>query len=239
MQGTAPLLSIPLNTCQPITVYGSHVLLPRERCGFVIGIAILLCCIALAGCTQPVIPSPVPVSTTSPPAVHNRSPGAACATCKPGDAQGAGLSRLCKHPGTGSPCPIPPGWTKQENTGTSVVTFTAPSSGMGDTPATMKVSVADLTANPMSLDQFKAAQLAKKAGLESFNLIYDQAYKGTGFSGWKIGYTYNTGTLMEGFEVYIIRGSNAYTVTFLSRMDKFAGFSVQSDNMFKSFQLTG
>ena len=106
----------------------------------------------------------------------------------------------------------PSTWTIQENTGSSVVVFTSPSSGMGDIPATMRVVVEDLTANPMSLEQSRAAQLAKKNGIDGFNLIHDGPYKGNGFTGWKIAYTGNQGTLMEWVEVYTIKGTSAYTL---------------------------
>jgi hypothetical protein len=109
---------------------------------------------------------------------------------------------------------------------------------MGDIPATMRVAVDDLIANPMSLAQYKAAQLEKKKGLDSFNLIYDQAYKGPGFSGWKIAYKGNQGTLMEWVEVYAIKGTTAYTLTFASKEDKYANNVVSMDTIFKSFQLT-
>ncbi|HUK92736.1 MAG TPA: hypothetical protein VLU98_01730 [Methanomicrobiales archaeon] len=212
--------------------------LPRGRCLFLIGLAVLLCFIALAGCTQPVIPSPAPVPITSAPAAPTGAPVPPVAPTSQVTAREPDYLTYTNSQ-YGFTMSYPSGWTKQENTGSSVVTFTAPSSGVGDLPATMRVTVEDLTANPMSLDQFRAAQLAKKNGLESFNLIYDQAAKGTGYSGWKVGYTYNTGTLMEGFEVYAIRGASAFTLTFISRMDRFAAYSVQSDTMFKSFQLTG
>jgi hypothetical protein len=110
---------------------------------------------------------------------------------------------------------------------------------VSDIPATMRITVDDLAANPMSLEQYKTAQLAKRKGLDSFNLIYDQAYKGTGFSGWKVAYTANQGTLMEWVEVYAIKGATAYTVTFSCRQDRYADFVVQMDAMFKSLQLTG
>ena len=209
----------------------------RERLRFVIGIAILLCFIAFSGCTQPVIPSPAPVSTT-PPTVKETVQVPPTTTMSQVTSRGSDYLTYTNSQ-YGFSISYPSSWTKQENTGSSVVTFTAPSSGTGDTPATMRITVDDLTATPMSLDQYRATQLAKKNALYSFNKIYDQAYKGVGFSGWKIGYTYNAGTIMRSFEVYAIRGTTGYTLAFTSRDDKFAGYSVQSDTMFKTFQLTG
>jgi hypothetical protein len=130
----------------------------------------------------------------------------------------------------------PASWTRQEKAGNSVVLFTSPSTGMADIPATMRVSVDDLSGNPMTLEQYRDAQLAKKKGV---NLIYDQAYKGTGFGGWKVAYTLNQAPLMEGVEVYVIRGPTAYTIAFSSKEDRYAGFVVQMNNMFQSFQFTG
>jgi len=106
---------------------------------------------------------------------------------------------------------------------------------MGDIPVTMRVVVDDQ--NTLSLEQYKNAQLAKKQGLDRFNTILDLPYKGPGFSGWKVGYSYDAGTIMKTFEIYAIRGTNAYTVTFTSRDDRFAGVSVPMDVMFKSFTL--
>lgn len=207
-----------------------------ERFIYVIGIAILFCFITFSGCTQPVIPSPSPVPTTTPPVVPTGAPVPPSTTSR---ATPMGPDYLTyTNSQYGFSISYPSSWTKQENTGSSVVVFTSPSSGMSDIPATMRVAVDDLTANPMSLDQYRAAQLAKKSGLDKFNVIFDLPYKGTGFSGWKIGYTYVSGTIMRSFEVYAIRGTTGYILAFSSRDDKFAGYSVQSDTMFKSFQLT-
>ena len=60
-----------------------------------------------------------------------------------------------------------------------------------------------------------------------------------GFSGWKIGYTYQVGTLMRSFEIYVIRGTTALTFTYSSKEDQFAALSPVFNNMVKSFQLTG
>jgi hypothetical protein len=89
----------------------------------------------------------------------------------------------------------------------------------------------------MSLDQYRAAQLAKKQNLDKFNMVYDIPYKGNGYSGWRLGYTYDTGVIMRTFDTYAIRGTMAYTISFTCRDDQFASYSVQSDTMFKSFQL--
>ena len=204
---------------------------------FVIGISILLSAVAISGCTQPVIPLPGTVSTTSPPVGTTSAPTLPLVTTGTTEPGGSNYYTY-SNTQYGFSLTYPSGWTKQENAGTSVVTFTSPSTGMGDIPATMKVTVDDLTANPMSLEQYKAAQLVKKSGIQSFNLIYDQAYKGVGFSGWKIAYTGNVGYLMEWVEVYIIKGTTGYTLTFSSKEDKYANYVVPMDNMIKSFQLT-
>ena len=205
---------------------------------FVIGIAILLSAVAISGCTQPLIPSPGTVSTTSPPVVTTGAPTPPQVPTAQATPRGSSDYLTYSNTQYGFSLTYPSGWTKQENAGASVVTFTSPSSGMGDIPATMRVTVDDLSASPLSLEQYKTAQLAKKNGLQSFNLIYDQAYKGVGFSGWKIAYTGNQGTLMEWVEVYAIKGTTAYTLTFASKEDKYANYVAQMDTMFKSFQLT-
>jgi hypothetical protein len=214
-----------------------HPSISPGRLLFVIGIAILLCFIAFSGCTQPVIPSPAPVSTTSPPVVTTRAAVPPPVTTSQVTPKGSDyLSYTNSRYGFG--LSYPSTWTKQENVGSSVVTFTSPSGGMGDIPATMRIVVEDLTANPMSLEQYKAAQLAKKKGLDGFNLIQDGPYKGNGFTGWKIAYTGIQGSLMEWVEIYAMKGMSAYTLTYTSKEDKYAGYVVQMDNMLKSFQLT-
>ena len=211
--------------------------LPRGRCLFLIGLAVLLCFIALAGCTQPVIPSPAPVPITSAPAAPTGAPVPPVAPTSQVTAREPDYLTYTNSQ-YGFTMSYPSGWTKQENTGSSVVTFTAPSSGgVGGVPATMRVSVLDFTGNPTSLSQFRADQLAKAQGNENLNLIYDDAYKD--LNGWKVGYTYLSGTLMKTFEIYTIRGNTGYIISFTSRDDQFASLSVTSDTMFKSFQLTG
>jgi hypothetical protein len=204
------------------------------------GIAFLACLLALSGCTQPVIPSPLPAETTPPRVVTTLAapvPPTATTIHVTQTIQSYLAYTNQKYQFS---ITYPLAWTKQENTGMSVVVFTSPTTGtVSDIPATMRISVDDLTANPMSLEQYKNVQLAKRRELDSFNLIYDQAYKGNGFSGWKVAYTANQGTLMEWVEVYAIKGATAYTVTFSSREDRYADFVVQMDAMFKSLQLTG
>ncbi|MGA2933575.1 MAG: PsbP-related protein [Methanomicrobiales archaeon] len=202
-----------------------------------LGIAILLCFVVFSGCTQPVIPSPGPVSTTSPPIGPTNPPTPPQVPTS--RATPTGSDYLTYSNGQyGFSISYPSSWTKQENAASSVVTFTSPSGGMGDMPASMRITVEDLTANPMSLEQYKAAQLAKKKGIDGFNLIQDGPYKGNGFTGWKVAYTGNQGSLMEWVEIYAMKGMSAYTLTYTSREDKYAGYVVQMDAMFKSFQIT-
>lgn len=214
-----------------------HPSISSGRLMFVTGITILICLVLFSGCTQPVIPSPAPVSTTLPPVVTTRAPAPPPVTTSQVTPKGSDYLTY-SNSRYGFSLSYPSGWTRQENAETSTVTFTSPSRGMGDIPATMRIVVEDLSANPMSLEQYKAAQLAKKKGLEGFNLIYDQAYKGNGFTGWKIAYTGIQGTLMEWVEVYAMKGMSAYTITYTSKEDKYAGYVVQMDTMFKTFQIT-
>jgi len=215
---------------------GSFPISPAGRCLAAAGIALLACFLVLAGCTQPVIPSPLPPSTTPPPVVTSRAP--VPPTVKT-IATPTLLSYLpYSNQQYGFSISYPEGWTKQENVGTNVVVFTSPSTGsLSDIPATMKIAVD--TGNTLSLEQYKNAQLAKRQNLDNYNMIYDQAYKGTGFTGWKVAYTANPGVLTEWVEVYAIQGSTAYTVAFSSREDRYASFVVEMDAMFKSFQVTG
>ncbi|HVN65803.1 MAG TPA: PsbP-related protein [Methanomicrobiales archaeon] len=201
------------------------------------GAGLLLCTLVLAGCTQPVIPSPFPETTQAPVTTVSTAAATPAATTSQVTPKGQDWLTYTNTP-YGFSLSYPAGWTRQENVGTSVVVFTSPSTGMGDIPATMRISMEDLTLNPMSLEQYKAAQLAKKQGVAQFNLIYDQAYKGNNFGGWKVAYTGNTGTLMEWVEVYVIKSPNAYTLTYSSKEDRYASYVVQMDNMFKTFQLT-
>jgi hypothetical protein len=195
--------------------------------------ALLICLLAFTGCTQPVIPSPVAEKTAMPTVATTQATSAPVTTVQ----ATAGPDYLTyTNAQYGFTMVYPAAWNKQENTGTSVVVFSAPSQGMGDIPAGMRISVTDLSGTPMTLEQFKAAQLAKKTGL---NLIYDQAYKGNGFGGWKVAFTLNQAPLMEGVEVYVIRGPVAYTLAYSAMENKYAGLVVPMDTMFKSFALNG
>jgi len=214
---------------------------PGERPGwalFLAGAALLLCTLALAGCTQPVIPSPVPAQTT--PATVAATLTQPVTVTTPAVIPTKASDYLTyTNTQYGFSMLYPAGWTVQEGRGGSVVTFSAPSSGMGDVPATVKISVEDISASPMGPEQYKNAQLAKRQTLSGYNNIYDLYYKGTGFNGWKIGYTSQAGTLMKTFEIYVIRGTTAITITYSSKEDQFAAYSQQFDTMLKSFQLTG
>jgi hypothetical protein len=205
---------------------------------FLAGAALLLCTLALAGCTQPVIPSPVPAQTT--PAI------AATTLTQPVTVTTTAMfttkaSDYLTYTNTqyGFSLLYPAGWSVQEGKGGSVVIFSSPSSGMGDNPATVKISVEDLSANPMGPEPYKNAQLAKRQTLSGYNNIYDLYYRGTGFNGWKIGYTSQAGTLLKTFEIFVIRGTTAITITYSSKEDQFAAYSQLFDTMLKSFQLTG
>jgi hypothetical protein len=204
---------------------------------FASGIALLALLLALSGCTQPMIPSPTPTPTTLPPVATTQAPVTPPATTVKTTPLGQIAYLTYSNPANGFSIDYPATWTKQENVGTSVVVFTSPSTGaISDIPATMKIAVD--RDNTLSLDQYKAAQLAKRRTLQDFNLIYDQAYKGTGFSGWKVAYTANQGVLTEWVELYAIRGPTAYTVTYSSREDRYRDFVIPMDAMFKSFQVT-
>ncbi|HVP24800.1 MAG TPA: PsbP-related protein [Methanomicrobiales archaeon] len=217
---------------------GSFPLSSPGRFLAVAGLAVLLCLVTLSGCTQPVTPAPGPVSTTPPPVTTTQAAAPTQAATTRATPIGQQTYLTYTNSQYGFSISYPSTWTKQENTASSVVTFTAPTSGaVGVIPATMRVSVDDLSANPMSLDQYRAAQLAKKKSLDKFNTVYDIPYKGNGYSGWRLGYTYDTGVIMRTFDTYAIRGTTAYTVSFTSRDDQFASYTVQSDTMFKSFQL--
>jgi hypothetical protein len=206
------------------------------RAALLAAIALLLCIFTLAGCTQPVIPSPVPQPTTQAPVATAQATAAPTTTVQV--TKGADYLTYT-NPQYGFSVSYPVGWVKVEGAGGSVVGFSAPTSGMGDMPATVKISVEDLSANPMGLEQYKNAQLAKRQTLSGYNNIYDLFYKGTGFNGWKIGYNSQGETLMKTFEIYILRGPTAITFTYSSKEDRFATYSQQFDTMLKSFQLTG
>jgi len=207
-----------------------------ERLLSAAGVAILLGLVVFAGCTQPVIPSPAPVTQEQVPAPTTAATLAPQGTA-PQVTQTTSGYLSYSSPRYGFSLTYPAGWSMVENSGAAAVVFTSPSGGMGEVPTTMTVTVD--TANNLSLQQLVAAQLAKRQTLDNFNLIYYQAYKGSGFTGWKIAYTASQGTLMECVEVYIVRGTIAYTLTYSSREDKYAGYVVQMNTMFQSFQLTG
>jgi hypothetical protein len=205
----------------------------KGRLLFLTGLVLLGCILLFSGCTQPVIPTPSIAQTTPVPAATTRTATPAPVTTSQVTMKIPDYLTYT-NPQWGFSLSYPSGWTKQENVGTAAVVFTSP----GDTPATLRISVVDLSSNPMSPDQFKAAQIAKKAGLDLFNLIYDQAHKGNGFTGWKIAFTGNSGYLTEWVEVYAVKGTNGYILSFSSKEDKYAGFVVPMDNMIKSFTLT-
>jgi len=210
---------------------------PPGRLMFVAGIAILLCFIAFSGCTQPVIPLPGPVSTTSPPVVTTGAPVPPVTTSQVTTRGPDYLTYTNSQ--YGFSISYPSGWTVQENTGGSVVTFQAPSEGRDDLyRENLKVTVEDLSSSPMSLEQYKSAQMTKKQALANFNLIYDQAYRVSGFNGWKIAYTANSGMLMEWVEIFTIKGTTAYDITFSAQESSYANYVVAMDTMTKSFQLT-
>jgi PsbP-like protein len=210
---------------------------PPGRLLFVTGIAILLCFVVFSGCTQPEIPSPGPVSTTQPPVVTTGAPVPPVTTSQVTQKGSDYLTYTNSQ--YGFSISYPSGWAVQENTGGSVVTFQAPSEGRDDLyRENLKVTVEDLSSSPMSLEQYKSAQLAKKQSLASFNLIYDQAYRVSGFNGWKIAYTANSGMLMEWVEIFTIKGTTAYDITFSAQESSYANYVVAMDTMTKSFQLT-
>jgi len=196
-------------------------------------IALLLCILTLPGCTQPVITAPTPAQTTPIPVATTQTHALPLATTVQTTTTG-GAYLSYTNTQYGFSISYPASWSVQENTGGSVAAFTAPSSGMGDVPATMKISVEDLSMTPTSLAQFRAAQLAKVQGLQNYNLIYDDPYKD--LNGWKVGYTYLSGSMMRSFVILTIRGSQGYTISFTSRDDQFAAYTVLSDTMFKSFK---
>lgn len=214
---------------------------PGSRAGRalpLVGAALLLCTLALAGCTQPLIPSPVPSETTHAAVTTAWTPAPTPATTSPVTQRTSSDYLPYANAPHGFSLSYPVGWSMQENLGGSVVAFTAPSSGMSDIPANFRVSIEDLSANPMGLEQYKTTQLAKRQKYDQYNNIHDSVDKEKGFSGWKIGYTYNAGSLIKTFEIYIIRGTTAYTISYSSREDRFATYSQVFDNMIKSFQFT-
>jgi len=208
-----------------------------ERLLFLAGLVLLGCLLLASGCTQPVIPTPEIARTTPVPEATTRAATPAPVTTAQVTPRASNYLTYTNAQWGFSIC-YPSSWTKQENAGPNVVVFTSPSTGMGDVPAVMRITVDDLSANPMSQEQYKTAQLAKKQGLELFNLIYDQAYKGNGFTGWKVAFTGNQGYLTEWVEVYAVKGTTGYIVSFSSKEDKYANFVVPMDTMFKCFQIT-
>jgi hypothetical protein len=205
----------------------------------VIGIALLACLAVFSGCTQPLIPSPTPPQTTPLYEVTTRAPAPPPATTSAVTTRGPDyLTYTNSQYGFSMSYPVT--WTKQENTGGSVVTFQSPSEGRDDLYLeSMKVIVEDLSANPMSIEQYKNAQLAKKQTLSGFNKIMDGPYKVSGFNGWKIAYTADTGMLMEWVEIYTIKGTTAYDLIFSAQESHYYNYVVSMDTMINSFQFTG
>ena len=210
-----------------------------ERFLFVAGIALLTCLVAFSGCTQPVIPSPAPTPATPPPQVtsepYARPPQTTVREVP--TTQPAYLTY--ENTQYGFRMSYPAGWTVQENTGGAAVTFQAPSEGRDDLyRENMRITVEDLSSNPMSLAQYKDAQLAKRQALDNFNKIIDGPYKISGFNGWKIAYMANTGMLMEWVEIFTVKGTTAYDLSFSAMESHYAKYVVAMDTMVKSFVFT-
>jgi hypothetical protein len=200
------------------------------------GIALLACLAVFSGCTEPMIPSPPP-QTTPAYEVTTRAPAPPLTT---GPVTTRGPDYLAyTNSRYGFTMSYPATWTKQENTGGSVVSFTSPSEGRDDLYLeNMKVVVEDLSSSPLSLEQYKNAQLAKKQGLSGFNKIMDGPFKVSRFNGWKLAYTADTGMLMEWVEIYTIKGTTAYDLSFSAQESHYYNYVVAMDTMINSFQLT-
>ena len=203
-------------------------------------IALLACLISLPGCTQPVIPSPYPTATTPAPVVTTGVPLPMPVTTAKGGPTTPAAYLTYESPQYGFRISYPAGWSVEENLAAGTIVFRAPAESRDDLyRENLAVTVKDLSANPMSLDQYRAAQLAKAQAITGFNKIIDTPYRLSGFNGYEIAYKGDTGMLMEWVDYFTIKVATAYDMTFTAQESHYANYVVPMDYMIKSFAFTG
>jgi len=203
-------------------------------------IALLGCMVTLPGCTQPVIPSPYPTATTPAPVVTTGVPLPMPVTTAKGGPATPSTYLTYTSTQYGFSISYPAGWSVEENPAAGTVVFRAPAESRDDLyRENLAVTVKDLSANPMSLDQYHSAQLAKAQGITGFNKIIDTPYRLSGFNGYEIAYKGDTGMLMEWVDYFTIKVETAYDLTFTAQESHYANYVVPMDYMIKSFTFTG
>ena len=136
----------------------------------------------------------------------------------------------------------PSDWVKREGFMGTIVVFMAPTEGMEDgSPANMNVLMQDITFQTMTLDDYTELSIEQlESFITDFDLIEEDDITLAGAPAKKLVYTGEQGVFeIKWVQVWGIKDSKVYVLTFTTHEDRFNEFSGIADEMIDSFEVLG
>ncbi|MFH1563605.1 MAG: PsbP-related protein [Nitrospirota bacterium] len=144
------------------------------------------------------------------------------------------------NPGDGIRIKYPKDWTKQEKIMGMNVIFSSPLESDSDTfQENVNVIVQDLSAQPMTLDEYTKLSLEQvKQIVTDASIPYSSATTLDGNSANRIIYTGRVGIYnIKWMQIYTIKDNTAYILTYTAETDKYNDFLDTAQEMINSFEI--
>jgi serine/threonine-protein kinase len=145
-----------------------------------------------------------------------------------------------ENPTYGIRIEYPSDWTKQEQLAGTVVAFLAPRESGEDFVANVSILAQDLTAQPMTLDEYTNQTLGRIAQFVTDSVVLDSSAATLGGSpGHKAVFTGKQGTYgIQSMEVWTVKGDKAYLMLFVAAASRYPALLATAQEMIDSFEFT-
>ena len=135
----------------------------------------------------------------------------------------------------------PADWTKEEQVMGAVVAFFAPREGASDVlQENVNILVQDLSAQPMTLDEFTELSVGQTEQLITDASILDSSAATLGGNpGHKLVFTGKQGEYdLKWLQVWTIKDDKAYIISYTAEIDTYSAFLKTAEEMIESFEIT-
>jgi serine/threonine-protein kinase len=195
--------------------------------------------ILAAGCGEEETPTATPAATR-PSEALTATPTATQPSETPATQPTTGLSTY-DSPDYGISIKYPAEWTKDEQIMGAVVVFFAPTEGPSDIfQDNVNIIVQDLSAQPMTLDEYTELSLAQ---IEQFitdpSILDSSAVTLAGNPGHKLVYTGKQGQYdLQWIQVWTMKNDKAYVISYTAEISRYSALLETVQEMIDSFEIT-
>ena len=203
--------------------------------------AVIVALLTIAGAcggqeATPPVPTPIQATATLTPAAPTPTQASGSPT-----AASTGAFSIYDNPTYGIRIEYPSEWTRQDQLVGTVVAFLSPRESSEDFITNLSILVQDLSAQPMTLDEFTDQILGRIAQFVTDSVILDSSPVTLGGSpGHKAVFTGKQGNYdTQSMQVWTVKGDKAYLILFVTEASEYPALEATAQEMIDSFEFTG